>query len=163
MRDHVLFGGLMALGLSPWLGIGGALSCWVTTVFIDVDHHVMFIWRGGWRSWWRVDRMLRYVRAVFESAPDRTLVALDPFHTLEVLVLLTAMAMWQPSAWWQGIGCGAWLHFITDMVHQARHGRAFTRAYSWVEYLLRRRRLAAEGLDPDRLFNEAVQRACASA
>lgn len=162
VRDHLLLGGIAALVMAPWLGAGGALIFWVVTVFMDVDHHLMFIWRSGWRNLFRVDRMLRYVRALFETKPDQALLALDPLHTVEVLAVVYGLSVRWPAVWLQAIWWGCLLHFVTDIVHQVRHGRPFTRAYSIVEYAIRRRRLVASGFSPDRLLQQAVSSAILS-
>ena len=158
VRDHMALGALVAMLLKPALGVDGALIFWLATVLMDLDHHLVFIWRSGWRNVVRIDHMLRYVRFIFESTPDHALVALDPFHTLEVLALLYGAGILWPSVWLRALGLGCAVHFVTDVVHQIRHRRAFTRAYSLIEYLIRRRQLVAAGMAPDRPFQEAISR-----
>jgi hypothetical protein len=155
LRDHVGIGGALALCASPLLGPTGALVFWLTTIFIDADHHAAFVWRTGWRNLFRIRLMLAYHRVLFETRPGRDFVALSPFHTVEVLVLLALASHIWPGPITRGVLWGSVAHVITDVVHLIRAQRPFARAHSVCEYFIRRQRLIASGFTPDRPFHDA--------
>lgn len=157
LRDHVGLGAVVAALLKPLLGNSGALLYWIATVGMDVDHYLSFVARSGLRDLCAVGKMLRYHRRLFEAVREGKFLTLDLFHTVEFLgILAWATWMW-PSLWLRAILWGCLIHFVTDIVHLARHGRAFVRATSVIEYWIRRRRMAARGLFPHRRFQEILR------
>lgn len=139
LRDHVALGGFVAFSTRPWLGDGGALIFWLSTIFIDLDHHVDFVWKTGISNLFNVRRMLAYHREVFAEGPQKGVVSLNLLHTLEALGLVYAAARIWPSNILRSVFWGFAFHFATDVVHVIRCRRPFVRAFSLVEYLLRKR------------------------
>ena len=157
-RDHVGLGALVA-GFLYWpLGAKGALVFWLAAVLVDLDHHWNFVWRSGLRDLFNIRKMFAFHGLIFGSRPGKDFLGIDPLHTLEFLLLLFFLKVLFPSWVLHSIFLGCVVHFLTDIVHQIRHGRTFVRAYSFIEYAIRRRRLVARGLSPDRPFEEALRR-----
>jgi hypothetical protein len=158
LRDHLLIGGLAAAGMVPILGYDGAAVFLMATVFVDLDHHWMFVWRSGFQNFFRLRKWMNYHRLVFESAKGKDFLGIDPLHTLEFLLLLAAIAANHRSRLLDSILLGCTLHLVTDAIHLLRHRRQFVRVYSFTEYVIRRRILLNRGIAPDRPFVEAINR-----
>lgn len=158
VRDHGLLGGFVAWALHPLLGKEAAVLFWVATVLMDLDHYVSFVARCGIRSVFQVRKMFLFHQLLFERAAEKGFLTMDPLHTLEVLAFITGAGIFWPLPWLRAMAYGFWLHFVTDLVHLARHGRSFARANSFLEYWIRRRRLAEEGVSPECVYQEVLNR-----
>jgi len=155
LRDHVLLGGLVAFLLIPHWGKEASVVFWLSTIFIDLDHYVNFVIRAK-RRIFDIPFMFRFHEAVFERRNRPEFLNLEPFHTLEFLLLVGLIAF-GPLPILQPIFWGFVLHVVVDWAHLTRY-RVFTkRAHTVVEYFLRRNKIRAQGMDPDAVFVESLQ------
>lgn len=152
-RDHVLLGGVVASFLAFHWGIWNGLLFWLANVGIDVDHYLHFIASTkfkplGFRP------MFRFHEQVFAQRHRSDFIAIELFHTLEFLILFAVLTFFilpslQPIFW------GFLFHNVVDLVHLARYRIFSKRAHSFVEYILRRKKMEAEGKSPDLIFVES--------
>ena len=154
-RDHVLIGGIAAFLVSPIFGFWGAGSFWAATVLIDIDHYMKFVYYTGFKVF-GVTPMLQYHDKVFEYKHHPELLSLEIFHTAEFLVFLGAIAIWfAPSLLPVFWGCV--FHIVVDFVHLGRFKILEKRTHSFFEYFWRRRKMLAQGKNPDYVFKTALR------
>lgn len=155
-RDHVILGALGAAALYPWMGKHSAVF-WAASVLIDLDHYLDFLWHNRFTDL-SVKRMFEY-HVWLESQWKRPeFLNIEVFHTVELLVPLFALAHWASSPALLAVCMGFAFHISLDMVYLTRKGVPFIRAYSFTEYLIRRRMLIKRlGLAPAQLYSEAVR------
>lgn len=155
LRDHVLLGGIVALGFLPFWGVWRSFVFWVATVLIDLDHFLHFLYCTRFKVF-GVGPLFRFHEKVFEQRNHSELLSLEIFHTAEFLFLTGFLAaMVTPYLW--PVCWGFVLHIFVDFVH-LKHFKILTkRSHSLVEYLLRRKRMLAMGKDPDHVFRIALK------
>jgi len=155
VREHVLLGGGVAAALAPVLGVQESAVFWASTVLIDVDHHWDYVYRNGFTDW-SLRRALAFHRFLFGTRERPEFLALNLFHTVEWLVFAIAAGAWLGSSAVLAAVLGMLFHLALDLVWLGWHRATFKRALSIVEYVIRRRRLRARGLDVDAPYREAL-------
>ena len=155
LREHVVLGGAAAAGLTPVLGAQDSLVFLGATVLIDVDHYWDYLVRNDFRNWsW--PKTFAFHRALFPKIHDADFLALNFFHTVEAFVIVLVAGSWLGSSAALAAFLGMAYHLALDLAFLTWHRATFKRALSYVEYHLRRRRLLRRGLDPDRVYREAL-------
>lgn len=154
LRDHVLIGGVAALVLSPFFGLGDSLIFWIATVFVDIDHYFEFVWFTRFKQL-GVKAMIRFFEELFQRRNREGFLALEIFHTFEFLIFLGLFA------WWQGgvvlaIFWGVLFHMVVDFFHLLRYQSLGKRSPSFLEYAWRKKRYLLEGKDPKSIFEDAL-------
>jgi hypothetical protein len=114
---HILAGGVGSILLYPFPSLPG-LVFWLSSVLIDIDHYLDFIYRNGFTDF-RIKGMFLYhdVLKGFWGRPE----------------------------------------FLLDWIYLYRHKVLTLRAYSVIEYLIRKRRLVTQGLSPGTIYSEALR------
>lgn len=130
-KFHAAQGAVGAALLYPVIGGFDALVFGLTVFFIDLDHLIPFL--RDCKSL-DVERFFAYHRMV-PHIPDY--LALAWFHTLEFLLLLYILGFWYHVFWVVLAGC--LFHITFDVVKAFRMGRPFIRAFSVVEFAIRRK------------------------
>lgn len=155
LREHVVLGAGAAALLFPVLGAQDSAIFFGASVLIDADHYWEYLHRNGFRDW-SPSRTFAFHRALFRHIRSPRLLGLNLFHTLEcfLLVYLAGVGL-DSSAAFAALG-GMAFHLVLDLARLAWYRAVFTRALSVVEYLIRRRRLRARGIDPDLIYQEAL-------
>jgi hypothetical protein len=155
LREHVVLGGGMALALSPVLGAPGSAIFWAASVLIDCDHYGDYLHRNGFRDW-SPRRMFEFHRLVFLQIRRPDFLALSLCHTVEFFTFVyVAAAVLRSSVLW-AVFWGMCFHLLLDVVWLAWHRAVFSRAFSLIEYAIRRRRMRGRGLDPDLVYEEVL-------
>jgi len=129
-KFHAVQGALSAAALYPFMGTD-ALIFGLTVFFIDLDHIIPFV--RDCKSL-NIRRFFEYHRAV-PDLPDY--LALAWFHTLEFFLLLFALGFWKHQFWVMLAAC--LFHIIFDVVKAFQLGKPHIRAFSFVEYAIRRK------------------------
>jgi hypothetical protein len=155
LKEHVVFGGVAAAALAPVLGMREAGAFWAASVLIDVDHYWDFLYRNRFRNW-SPGKMFAFHRALFPKARRRDFLGLNLFHTVEFFALVSAAGMLLGSRAVLAALLGLVYHLALDLIRLATHRALFARALSIVEYVVRRRRLVRHGIDPTRVYREAL-------
>lgn len=151
---HVLLGSIAATALAPELG-RDAVMFGLASVVIDVDHYLDFLYYNRFTDW-SVRRMLAFHAEVWNRRHRKDLIGLSIFHTAEWIALLALGATISGlTAIWAALG-GVLFHVALDLVSLGHHHILTRRAHSLIEYVVRRRRLMRQGLDPSLVFREAL-------
>jgi len=129
-KFHAIQGALSAAALYPFIGTD-ALVFGLTVFLIDLDHIIPFV--RDCRSL-SIRRFFEYHRVV-PDLPDY--LALACFHTLEFFLLLFALGFWKAQFWVMLAAC--LFHIIFDVVKAFQLGKPHIRAFSFVEYAIRRK------------------------
>lgn len=157
LRDHVLVGGIAALCFVPFWGGYGSLIFWMSTVLVDMDHYLHYLVRNRFRKP-GIPSMFRFHEEIFKQRNREEFLALEIFHTVEFMVLLSVVTflfggMLLPAFW------GIVFHIVIDLIHLTRFGILRKRCHSLFEYFWRRRQFLAQGKDPKDIFIEALKAA----
>lgn len=153
--EHVILGGGAALVLSPIIGPRDAALFWGASVLIDVDHHWDYIYRNGFRDW-SLRRSLGYHAELLKNIRREDFLVLNLFHTAEALLLIWLAWRWAGGSAVLAVLIGMIFHLGLDLARLRTYGCLFKRALSVVEYVARRHRLVARGLNPDAPYEEAL-------
>ncbi|MEK7444424.1 MAG: hypothetical protein AABZ70_06185 [candidate division NC10 bacterium] len=155
LPEHIVLGGGAALAVSPVLGASGSLAFWAASVLIDVDHHLDYVYRNGFRDF-GARGMFAYHDHLYARIRGGAFVGLSLFHTIECFLLVAAGAFWWHSGLLFAALWGMVFHLSLDLVRLAGKRAPFSRALSVVEYWIRRRRLIRQGIDPDEPYAQAL-------
>ena len=102
-------------------------------IFIDLDHVVEYV----------RDTKSLALKGVFpfskliEINLDKNFLVLDIFHTIEFFALIFGLGLFYPVFMYAFAGLV--FHMAADLVHVARLNQFFARAFSLVEYLIRKK------------------------
>ena len=154
LRDHVIIGGLAAILSLPLFGGWGSFAFWMANVFIDLDHYMRFVYYTGFKVF-GIGPMLRYHDKVFEHRKHPEFLSIEIFHTAEFLILIGVLAIWVFPGLWP-IFWGFAFHVVVDFVHLGRFRMLAVRSNSFVEYFVRRKKMLAEGKNPDFVFQATL-------
>lgn len=155
LREHVVLGGGVALAFTPVLGAQDSAVFWVASVLIDADHYADYLYRNRFRDW-SPRLMFAFHRTLFTRIRRPDFLALSLFHTVEWFALVYLAAAFLGSSALAAVFWGMAFHLFLDAVWLALHRALFSRAFSMLEYVIRRRRLRRRGLDPDLVYEEAL-------
>ena len=155
LREHVILGGAAAATLYPVLGAQGSAVFWASSVLIDVDHYWEYLSRNRFRNW-SFRKTFAFHRALFQRIRDPEFLGLNVFHTAEWFLLISLAGVWLGSSMILAAFWGMIFHLGLDLARLHTYGCLFKRALSVVEYVARRHRLVARGLNPDAPYEEAL-------
>jgi uncharacterized membrane protein (DUF485 family) len=158
VRDHVMASGVVALVSVFFWGWVPAMLFWFASIFIDADHWFGFLYRTRFRFWGpsSMMRFYEYIEYTLVQNNSKGFLNIDIFHTVEFVCVLGVMAfavapVLQPIFW------GVMFHLFVDWIYLSHRGVFHNRCYTLWEYITRRKRIIAQGLDPDRIFRQALK------
>jgi hypothetical protein len=132
LKIHTVQSLAASAALYPVIGenvIPFGLAC----IFIDLDHIIEYV-----RDTKSLD-----IRGVFafskliEKNLGKNLLVLSAFHTIEFFFLVFTLGLFYPVFMY--VLAGMAFHMAADLVHIARLNQIFARAFSLVEYLIRKK------------------------
>lgn len=130
LKQHTIQASIGSIILWPFLGID-TIVFFLSMILIDVDHYFEFTFvcrRFGIRD------MFRYFDWIWK---DRLPVyGLSIFHTVEIFLLLFIAGFWNYYFWLILFGFSA--HLMFDLYYLYIHNCLFNRAFSIIEYLIRK-------------------------
>lgn len=111
---HVLIStGVSALFWSAFKSVPATAVCFLSGIFIDIDHHLDY-WFVRKKFPWNYGKMKDY----FFSQKYRGGPLYLIFHAYEWLILLWGFIfIGQPGIFWQGLGVGLTTHMIADLIY----------------------------------------------
>ena len=154
---HLALGGLAAGALLPALGPEQSLAFWGASVLIDVDHTWHYVEHTGWRDW-SLYRMVAFHYQIHPLVYRPDVLVLNTFHTAEYFLLVCLLAVQLNSSLILAVLWGSLFHALLDDLSLVWLGVPFVRAHSIVEYVIRRRRMLARGVDCRRVLGESARR-----
>jgi hypothetical protein len=81
---------------------------------------------------------------------------LSIFHTIEFLSLVYILTIWLGSLMLKMVLWGMLFHMLLDTIHLSKLGVASKRAYSIIEFLIRKEAMKRRGLHPFTVVGEAL-------
>ncbi len=154
-RDHVILGGASAMALYPVMG-ANVIILWIASFAVDIDHYLDFLYHNGFTDF-SFTRMFEYHDILIKLGKRQEFLNLSIFHTIEFMLPLYAVGAYTGSAAVMAVFWGIIIHITLDVIHLLRHGVLCKRTHSIVEYLIRRRILINRGLEPLKIYTQAVQ------
>ena len=101
--------------------------------------------------------MFQYYDYVIENKYDKNNIGFSIMHTVEVFFIIYLLSLYVSSELFLPILCGMAYHMIFDMVWLSYHKVTFIRPFSIVEYIIRKRKMIKDGLDPDGFYKKAFE------
>lgn len=148
LTSHLIIGGVAAAAIAPFWGIPNSLLFWFSAVMIDTDHYLDFLYRTKGKDW-RPARMFRYYDEMTKHQKEEpNFLAFSLFHTIEIFLLIYLCALYINFNFFMVVLSGMFFHMILDMSKLKYEGVFFIRAYSIIEYKIRKSRLIQNGLNP---------------
>lgn len=154
VKEHTIIGGIVSLGLLPLLGVQ-SLALWAASVLIDADHYLEFLYHNGLKSF-SLKEADSYHRILGGWLSKPEFINLSIFHTAECLLLMYFLSLWLGSPWLKVVLYGMMLHLILDMASLYRDGLLSKRAFSVVEFKIRKGIMERNGLYPKVLYKKAL-------
>jgi hypothetical protein len=153
-KQHITYGGLASVALSPILG-KASIAFWIGSVLIDTDHYLEFIYHNRFSNF-SIKRMLDYHCILGDWLSRPEFINLSIFHTLESLAIVYLLSKLLNSQWLVALFYGMLFHIILDTIHLYRQGATFKRAFSIIEFWIRKRFMRRNGLYPEVLYKKAL-------
>ncbi len=155
-REHLIIGGVAVIILYPYWGPWRALLFYGAEVLIDTDHYWDYLWRSKFQDW-SGRRMFRYYDKIYEYMRDKNFFAISILHTAEVFLGVYLLARYWNYTFFITVFLGMVFHLILDMIWQLKLKCFFVRAYSIIEYLIRKRSMLRHSLNPDGFFKKMFE------
>lgn len=134
LKSHILQG----IALSPiayyLTDLKSAVIFFASFIFIDLDHYLLYIYR---RRMIGIKEMFKYFDAMWENRKNVYDICI--FHTIEFFTALFLLGYWRREFWI--ILVAFFIHLLFDIYHLYKHGVVFTRAFSVIEYFIRKKEL----------------------
>ncbi len=119
----ILSGGLYAVTRSPQI----ALSCFLSGIFIDIDHIFDFLIFSGEK--FSIKKMISWCN---ELRWEKIVLI---FHSYEVLIFLSFIMYYFPGNILMGVLLGGGLHLVLDQIGNCFFGKRF-RVSPWFYFLI---------------------------
>lgn len=157
LREHLIIGGAAAVLLYFHWGLWRALLFWGAEVLIDADHYWDYLWRSKFADWsgWR---MFKYYDLIEKRGNGKNFYGLSLLHTTEVFLLVYALARFWSYGFFMAVFWGMAFHLFLDIVDLAYNRKLFIRAYSIIEYWVKRPRLIRRGINSDAFYGEMFEK-----
>ena len=157
LREHLIIGGAAAVALYFYWGLWRALLFWGAAVLIDADHYWAYLWRSKFADWsgWRMFKFYDWLKLYYN---DKRYLAFDLLHTFEFFLLVYILARFWDYDFFMTIFWAMLFHLFFDVVYLTYKGRPFIRAYSAIEYWLRKKSLLRKGISPDDFYREIFEK-----
>ena len=129
---HLIQGALSSAILYPYIG-NKAFIFGVSVVMIDLDHFIGYYKDTGRLN---VKGLLEYHKLLLDNLDN--LFGFNLFHTMECYIALFIGSLYFPDMIW--ILLGFLFHHLFDQIQLINLKRPFARAFSIVEYFIRKKR-----------------------
>ena len=133
LREHVVQAAVTSAIASLFIGLAENAMLFLSIIFIDVDHYFDFAlvcWRYGVRDMFKFHDWLwkNHRNAIY---------GLSVFHTVEVFAAVFLLGFITHYFW--VVFAGFLMHMFFDLIFLYYHGVFHNRAFSIIEYWVRRR------------------------
>ena len=155
LKEHVAYGAAASAAMYPVFG-WKVLYFFVAEILIDADHCIDYLYFNKFKDW-NVTRMFRYHAQVGEWRHRPNLCALEAFHTLEFFAGILALGLYFHSTELLLFLFGLVFHLGLDIIRLAQWKVVTLRAFSFIEYWIRAKRMKSSGVDPERIFEQAYE------
>jgi hypothetical protein len=131
IKTHCVQAALTGAAIAPFTSPVNTAAVCLSIVLIDVDHVIEYVRQTGSFRIWGVFPCCH----IIQSNLNRGFFVLNPFHTLEFMLLIATLGLLQPVFFY--VLAGALWHLALDLFVLSRRKLPFIRALSIVEYLVR--------------------------
>ncbi len=152
LKEHLSYGAVASAALYPVLG-GNVIFFYVPSVLIDIDHYIDYLYYARFRDW-SVKRMFAFHGCLARDHKKLKFMALEAFHTAEFLLGVLAVGLYYHSTPVLLGFAGFIFHMILDLIRLSQWKGIDLRALSFVEYVIRKRRMIRAGRHPEKAFFE---------
>jgi hypothetical protein len=129
---HIVQGTVSAAALYPFFG-GKAVLFGLSVILIDLDHVIEYVWDTGD---WSLRGFFVYHEVLFRNL-QADFLSLNIFHTVEFYLLGAWLGQWFPFLYPVVAGC--LFHHLFDFIGLVHLGHPGCKAYSFVDYFVRRK------------------------
>lgn len=158
LQSHIIAGAVGAAITVPfWQYPYQALIFFVASFMIDADHYLDYLWRSRGKDWSPL-RMFRYYDHVTEHHSDTRMLGFSVLHTVEIFIAVYLLAAYLSPVFFLPVLAGMAYHMIFDVIWMSYHQVPFIRAYSVIEYHLRKKNKKTKGHNVDDLYNELFEK-----
>ena len=154
LKHHIIYGGIASLCLFPKIGLLSGIFL-AASVLIDIDHYIDFLWKNRFTNF-SFKKMFDYCNIIMGWNTRPGLLGLSIFHTAEVIGSIYLASLLLNSNIVKAIFWGMVFHMVLDILFLLKMGALFCRAFSFLEYVIRKRIMIKNGLSPDAIFEEAL-------
>jgi len=133
LTSHIIQGAILSPAIYYLTDFKTSIIFTTSFILIDIDHYIHYIYRC--RSF-SVKGMFDFHDEIWTKKKGN-IFGLSIFHTIEFLILLFILGFWHSEFWI--IGAGFFTHLLFDIVYLFRHNVLFSRAFSYIEYFIRKR------------------------
>ena len=156
LQSHILAGAVGTTILYPILGPEKSLLFFTASVLIDTDHYIEYLWRTKFKDW-SPKRMFRYFDHVTLHNKDKDNLGFSLFHTIEIFLAVYLIGVHLSPFLFVPIFLGMIYHMIFDIVWLSYHGVPTVRAFSIVEYFIRKNFMIRKGNDPKLFYKKMFE------
>jgi hypothetical protein len=121
IASSALVAGLLYFFLKSW---SMALSCFLSGIFIDLDHVYDYVREVGFPF-----KMKDFIRAGYESELSRWMIFLHSWELLVLLGMIAWFTQWNP--WVTGVCIGFSHHIILDMLYNREGFLTYSFYWRW--------------------------------
>ncbi|MDD5318735.1 MAG: hypothetical protein PHF79_02865 [Candidatus Pacebacteria bacterium] len=158
LQSHIIAGAVGAAAtFTLWEYPYQALIFFVASFMIDADHYLDYLWKSKGKDW-SPQRMFRYYDYVTENRYDTRALGFSLLHTVELFVLVYLLAAYVEPAFFLPVLAGMAYHMIFDMIWLTYHKIPFARAFSIIEYHVRKKQKHIDGHNVDHFYKEMFEK-----
>lgn len=132
LKSHILQGAVLSPIVYYFTDIKSAVIFLLSFIFIDIDHYFLYIYR--FRKF-IAKGMFKYFDELSENRREN-MCEVCIFHTVEVFLLLFISGYWHREFWI--VLVGFLTHQVFDMCYLFKRKALYIRAFSFVEYFIRK-------------------------
>ncbi|MBT6047578.1 MAG: hypothetical protein HOI47_20890 [Candidatus Scalindua sp.] len=154
LKQHIIYGGVASLCLFPKFGFLSGVF-WAASVLIDVDHYIDYIYQNRF-SCLSIKKMFIYCDMIFDWKDRQGFLGLSIFHTIEVVIGVYLISAWMSSDVIKAIFWGMVFHMILDIIYLLKIKSLFARAFSLIEYVIRKQLIIRNGFLPNKMHEKIL-------
>ena len=154
LKEHLAYGGIATAALYPHFG-EKTLLFYAASVLIDTDHYIDFLYYSRMKDM-SVKRMFQFHNTLAAWRNKPNLMALEAFHCAEFHLAILCLALYFGSSELLFIFSGLMFHMLLDLIRLSQWKRIDLRALSFVEYIIRKKRMIrSTGIHPESPYEDA--------
>lgn len=156
LQSHIIAGLAGTAIFYPMLGPEKSLLFFTASVLIDADHYLDYLIVSRGKDW-NPKRMFRYYDCVTENNPAKNHLGFSLLHTAEIFLVVYLLSKYLNFDLFMPILLGMAYHMIFDIAWLTYHKIPTVRAYSIVEYFIRKKIMIKEKLNPEKFDQEMFE------
>ncbi len=156
LKHHIIAGIIGTALFYPLLGPWKSVVFFFASILIDADHYLDYLWKNKFTDW-SPRRMFAYYDQVTKHRFDKRKLAFSMLHTVELYIFIYLLAVFVNYDFFLTVLGGMAYHTIFDVVSLTSEKLHFVRAYSIIEYVIRKHHMKKKGLHPEEFFKDMLK------